>query len=663
MRFHVFNTVGVFLCLGWGGADAQLMKFTIGVEVLKDAAGSHLAGEAAESTRFQLVNLGSNDRFDPVEAGDWTGGDDVLIPFHPSPNLVETRPALSLANIGSNPAGNTNPPGVFGPFSIAIPVSRFAATGDYVGLRWFPGAAGQSVPIAGQTYGEVSITEGDGAWILPTTTALPVQFVAGSVDSEFLPGVPAGFTGLADKVVRTATALPIPVNSPNDRFFGDQHPQTLSQAWFGLASGRLTGIAILSTGVDVDHPDLVSSLLTMPLEIPANGIDDDGNSFIDDSVGWDFAESDSAPDDVDGDGTHAAGIVAAGWNNAIGVAGLARNGRVLSIRIDSDADQLADAINYVLNNRQRGQATVETLLITERVAAEEYPASDSSLGLALNRLEQTSTILTVVAAGDEGRDLDAVSLPVLLPSPQTNPSALFVTAVDSAGDLLSGANFSALNIDLTAPGEGIISTGLAGSVDTDSSTVSAAALVAGSAAMVQESHGPLPAPVVRRLLLDAAEQRPGLEAFARNGRFLRIDRLPLVAAREGWYRQFFGANHADLVEAHPDADANADGVPNRLHRALGTDPRGFSRPAFFTLDGRSGFEHRLLARVLRSAYGANAVFQISHELANPGSWQTAPESMLRYRGLSNTNPELLEIELVIDNTVPLPAFFRLNVSD
>lgn len=137
---------------------------------------------------------------------------------------------------------------------------------------------------------------------------------------------------------------------PNDPLYSQlQHlPQVKApQAWDVSQGDTSVIIAILDTGVDWDHPDLAGAIWRNYNEIPDNGIDDDGNGFIDDIRGWDFVTGvssnayagedgdipDNDPMDFDGHGTHVAGIAAGITNNGIGIASLVWKAKIMPIRI------------------------------------------------------------------------------------------------------------------------------------------------------------------------------------------------------------------------------------------------------------------------------------------------------------------------------------------
>ncbi len=94
------------------------------------------------------------------------------------------------------------------------------------------------------------------------------------------------------------------------------------RAWNVSTGSPSVVVAVIDTGVDYNHPDLAANIWSNPGEIAGNGIDDDGNGFIDDIHGWDFANNDNNPIDDNGHGTHCSGTIGAVGNNGIGVAGV-----------------------------------------------------------------------------------------------------------------------------------------------------------------------------------------------------------------------------------------------------------------------------------------------------------------------------------------------------
>ena len=112
-------------------------------------------------------------------------------------------------------------------------------------------------------------------------------------------------------------------------------------AW-GIRTGAVTDdgdtiiVAIFDTGIDKDHEDLAANIWVNPGEIPGNGIDDDGNGFVDDVFGWDFTYNMNDPDDNFGHGTHCAGIASASGNNSVGIAGVCWNCTVMPVKVFSN---------------------------------------------------------------------------------------------------------------------------------------------------------------------------------------------------------------------------------------------------------------------------------------------------------------------------------------
>ena len=101
----------------------------------------------------------------------------------------------------------------------------------------------------------------------------------------------------------------------------------------GYRGNTSTIVAVIDTGIDLDHPDLQENIYTNPGEIP-NGADTDGNGYIDDIHGWNFVlgQDNNNTEDNDGHGTHCSGIIA-GIDNTIGVCGVAPDVKILPVKV------------------------------------------------------------------------------------------------------------------------------------------------------------------------------------------------------------------------------------------------------------------------------------------------------------------------------------------
>jgi len=131
-------------------------------------------------------------------------------------------------------------------------------------------------------------------------------------------------------------------------------------AW-DIAEGKGITVAVVDTGVDYNHSDIAANIWVNTLEIPDNGIDDDGNGYIDDIRGWDFSGDDASmiedknPMDTMGHGTHVAGTIAAVGNNNIGVIGVAPKSKIMPVKVFPNAydDICAKGIKYAVDNGAR----------------------------------------------------------------------------------------------------------------------------------------------------------------------------------------------------------------------------------------------------------------------------------------------------------------------
>jgi len=243
------------------------------------------------------------------------------------------------------------------------------------------------------------------------------------------------------------------------------------QAWALSTGDPAVIIAIVDTGVDLDHPDLEGKLWVNVGEIPDNGVDDDGNGFVDDVHGYDFWYDDPVPDDDNGHGTQVAGVAAAATDNVIGVASLGWSSTLMPLKTQGSngwgtTNELVEAIIYAVDNGAKviNMSVGQELTLCPDVLQEAIDYADSH------------GVLVVAAVGNQ--DLD--------PNKDYYPAAcdhVVGVAATTAGDASIGLDHGPY-VDVSAPGHGIYSTWRGGGYDYNSGASLAAPLVSGLAALL-----------------------------------------------------------------------------------------------------------------------------------------------------------------------------------
>jgi thermitase len=256
-------------------------------------------------------------------------------------------------------------------------------------------------------------------------------------------------------------------------------------AWWVATGTPDVVIAILDSGIQLDHEDLADRLWVNPGEVPGNQVDDDGNGKVDDFQGWHFyhawngqafvPEEDNQVTDEHGHGTHVAGITGAAFNNKVGVAGLAGGSQLMIVKVldqqgEGRYSDVAQSIIYAVDNG----AQVINLSFGGT-------SPSQTLQEAVNYAHARG-VLVVAASGNDGG-------PVLYPA--VCEHVLSVAATDQDDNRASFSNYGP-ETDVAAPGVSIYSTGWPGDSRADctsgycrkSGTSGATPHVAGLAALM-----------------------------------------------------------------------------------------------------------------------------------------------------------------------------------
>ncbi len=237
-------------------------------------------------------------------------------------------------------------------------------------------------------------------------------------------------------------------------------------------------LAIIDSGVDLDHPNLIENIWSNPGEIPGNGIDDDQNGFVDGVNGWDFKSNDNDPnpdtgDGIDNDqngaaddtaphGTEVAGTAAARGNNGSGVAGASWNTKIMALKVfagdgSTSFTTLINAIAYATANG------ADVINLSVGATGVDCTTESQAIGDAIDDAVQ-SGVTVIVAAGNDNSSAPSspASCAGSLSVGATDHDSPYWTVVDVAGDPDGRASFSnyGTHVDVVAPGTALTMTSI-----------------------------------------------------------------------------------------------------------------------------------------------------------------------------------------------------------
>jgi subtilisin family serine protease len=282
------------------------------------------------------------------------------------------------------------------------------------------------------------------------------------------------------------------------------------RAWAVTKGSDQVVVAVIDSGVDYAHPDLVHNIWTRPEIIKA--YEDEDLGTIDDQHGLDLVGDNGDPMDSNGHGTHCAGIIGAEGGNGIGIAGVNWNVKIMPLRfMDGDGagttKDAIEAINYVIDRRRAG--------VNVRIISASWGSNARSRALEdVIRKAYDEGILFVAAAGNDASDNDQTPH---YPSSYNLGNVVSVAAINRNDQLTSFSNYGAKSVHVAAPGEEILSTWLNQSFAEKKGTSMATPFVAGVAALILSQNPTMSVDDLRAKILKSVDSVDSLRGKVSTG--------------------------------------------------------------------------------------------------------------------------------------------------
>ncbi|WP_415062993.1 S8 family peptidase [Bdellovibrio sp.] len=296
-----------------------------------------------------------------------------------------------------------------------------------------------------------------------------------------------------------------------------------ARAWSVTKGSRDIVIAVIDTGIDIKHEDLASNLWRNPGETgkdsqgrdkATNGIDDDGNGFVDDVYGWNFVSNNNKLDDNHGHGTHIAGIIGAEAGNGKGITGIAPEVSLMVLKYYdpkvAGTDNLKNTVASIRYAVKMGANIINYSGGGTEFSQEEHDAIAEA---------EKKGILFVAAAGNERSNSDQHHY---YPADYKLRNIISVTAIDPSTQVLASSNYGVETVDIAAPGQNILSCLPGNAYGYMTGTSQATAFVTGAAALVMAHKQSFKAEDVKKYILATGDAQTQLASKTRTSRQLNL---------------------------------------------------------------------------------------------------------------------------------------------
>ena len=355
-------------------------------------------------------------------------------------------------------------------------------------------------------------------------------------EPNYILSIPKVHRVAADNIKSSMFSPSVEGNIPNDPFFSQlwglhntgQEDTSLNpgiagadigatMAWNTATGSRDVIVAVIDTGVDHKHEDLASNIYHNPGETgngkETDGIDNDGNGFIDDHTGWNFVDSTNNSLDDNGHGTHCSGTIGAVANNGIGVAGVAWNVRIMPIKFLTafGSGSLADAVQSIQYATAMGAD----------ITSNSYGGGGfmQSMEDAIQEAHEAG-VLFIAAAGNDGLNSDTSPH---YPAGYKVENVIAVAATNNKDEMTSWSTFGKKSVHIAAPGNNIYSTTPDDSYASFSGTSMATPHVVGAAALLIGHEPSLSHVEIKDRLLMSRDPKSNLARYVKHSGRLNIN--------------------------------------------------------------------------------------------------------------------------------------------